>query len=335
MIVRDESSHLPGALKTVLPLIDTWTVVDTGSADETRRIVQDTLGHLPGQLHEREWVSHQHNRTEAIALARDQADYLLLLDADLLVTGTLPPLTDDLYVAKLAGDFTHTLPFLISTKREWRYEGAAHPLLVTSGPFTSSVLETVTLTETRSVGPRSDKFARDAQALEAELNPRSIFYLAQSYRDLGYTEAAADMYRLRVRLSAEGPQEVFWACYQEALLRIETDWDRGVGLLLEAWQRRPSRAEPLWKLARAHRLRGNPDVALVFAQVACCIPMTTDQHFVLAWVYEWGGLMERALALQAVGDTDAAQADFRVLAKLDGEPGEFARKQLEETAVAA
>lgn len=331
MIVRDEQDALPACLQSVLPLIDTWTVIDTGSEDNTCEIVHATLGHLPGALHDRLWRSHQHNRTELLQVARGTADYLLLVDADTVVTvsDVLPDLTADLYVARLAGDFQHTLPFLVEGRKAgWSYKGAAHATLICRRPIVAAELEQVRLTEQRSSQPRTDKIARDAQALEAEFDPRSIFYLAQSYRDLGYDEAAADLYRFRVRHTASHPQERFWACYQEGLLRIERDQARGVAILLEAWQMRPTRAEPLWKLARHHRINGQPHAALLFAERACQIPRTGDDHFVLAWVYDWGCLMERALARQACGQD--ATDDFTELAAVEGEPGEFARSQLEQ-----
>lgn len=337
MIVRDEATVITQCLERALPLIDTWTIIDTGSEDETVEIIKRALDGVPGQMHHRDWVGHSHNRTELLELARDTADHLLLLDADLLLTidGDLPTLTSDMYVARLDGDFSHTLPLLVNGHREgWRYEGAAHAVLTAPGPFSVEELQNARLTETRGSSPRSDKIQRDAQALEQEIDPRTIFYLAQSYRDLGYDEAAADLYRLRVRHSSTHPQEVFWACYQEGLLRIQSDFARGCAILLEAWERRPSRAEPLWKLAREHRLLGQAHPALLYAEQACRIPQPNDNHFVLTWIYQWGCLMERALARQATGDTDGATRDFLQLAERDDEAGAFAREQLGQEAAA-
>ena len=47
MIVRDEEKVLTSCLQSVLPWIDSWLVVDTGSVDSTPELIQSTLGTLP------------------------------------------------------------------------------------------------------------------------------------------------------------------------------------------------------------------------------------------------------------------------------------------------
>lgn len=333
MIVRDEEHALPATLAAVRPLISHWTIVDTGSTDRTKDVIREQLADVPGTLAACEWSGFADARTAALRLAQGTAGYHLMLDADLILeqTGPLPDLTADAYLVELAGDFRMGLPLLTRDGLDAAYVGAAHAYLELPPGARVDRLPQLRIHETRTASPRADKIERDAALLEAEISPRTIFYLAQSLRDLGHAREAADLYRFRIRLSAASPQDVFWACYQEALLRLELD---GLGaataVFLEAWQRRPSRAEPLWKLAREYRLAGQPHAALMFAEQACAIPDTTDEGFVLAWVYEWGCLMERALCYRALGHHDRALADMRELDRLSlaGEPGEFVAKQL-------
>ena len=68
MIVKDESQVIERCVRSVLPFIDSWTVVDTGSSDATPEIVKAVLSHLPGELHHRLWRNFAENRTEALAL---------------------------------------------------------------------------------------------------------------------------------------------------------------------------------------------------------------------------------------------------------------------------
>jgi glycosyltransferase involved in cell wall biosynthesis len=86
MIVRDEADFIEKCLTSFRHLYDSYTIVDTGSVDDTMAIVERVTKKLrkPGSLHEREWVSHTPNRNEAMNLGRDDgvADYLLLIDGD-------------------------------------------------------------------------------------------------------------------------------------------------------------------------------------------------------------------------------------------------------------
>lgn len=339
MLTRDEERSLPAALVSALPIIDTFTLVDTGSTDRTvdvARAILEAEG-LPGRIVERPWVGFAHNRTELLDTARGTADYHLCLDADLTLETAHPlDLVDaDAYRVRFAGPFEMWLPLVLkdAVPWQWTWRGAAHAYLDMPPDATCGDLPGLTLHETRPASPRADKYQRDAEALEAEISPRTLFYLAQTYRDLGHKREAADLYRLRIRHSAANPEETFWACYQEALLRLEVDgFAAGVAVLLEAWQRRPSRAEPLWVLAREHRTRGLVWPALLFAERAASMALPPDRGFVLRWVYDWGARMEHGLCLQAVGRTEDAVAALNAALKadsIDEDSAEWIRDKVE------
>src|SRR6476661_4394199 len=110
MIVKNESAVIGRCLSSVLPLIEHWFIVDTGSTDGTQEIVRSALRSVPGQLVERPWVDFGHNRSELLRLAGTQAEYLLLMDADMTLEGDfdeLAELTADSYYVRHAGEPTY------------------------------------------------------------------------------------------------------------------------------------------------------------------------------------------------------------------------------------
>src|SRR5689334_12175011 len=82
MIVRNERTVIRRCLASVLPLIDYWVVVDTGSSDGTPEVVIDCLRDVPGELFRRPWVDFAHNRNEALDYAQGRGDYVFVIDAD-------------------------------------------------------------------------------------------------------------------------------------------------------------------------------------------------------------------------------------------------------------
>src|SRR6266446_3691198 len=82
MIVRNEAAVIRRCLDSVKGVLSHWIICDTGSTDNTRKIVLEELNDIPGTLYDDPWVDFAHNRSLAIARARGKADFHLLMNAD-------------------------------------------------------------------------------------------------------------------------------------------------------------------------------------------------------------------------------------------------------------
>jgi predicted GH43/DUF377 family glycosyl hydrolase/tetratricopeptide (TPR) repeat protein len=340
MIVRNEEAIIDRCLRSVRPLIDSWVICDTGSTDRTPEIVNAALSDLPGRLHETTWVDFGHNRTELLGFAHGAADYLLLVDADMTVErrGLLEALDADAYLLRDTGSLDFGVIRLVRGDRRWWYEGSTHEHIATDGQFSQEPLAALAIEHHADGSARWDKLVRDIGLLKRDLarnahNARSVFYLAQTYRDMGQAELAVEYYRRRVEMGG-WDEEVFYANLQEGVLRGEQGHDSAAAVLLEAWDRRPTRAEPLYELARLHRQRGAVASAHMFAQRGLEIPYPTDLLFIHRWVYDWGLLFERAMAAAGLGQLALAREDLAELLqcpRLPPEIDEHVRARLDET----
>jgi len=219
MIVKDEERVIERALRSVLRTVDTWCIVDTGSTDRTKEIIQkitDEFG-KPGHLYDRPWVNFSHNRSEALSLARNHMKWVFMMDADDSLEGdVIDPSTLDnsiavYLVAIKHGTLVHTRNHLFNMSFDWYYRGAVHECSsCRTTPWTSRILSQKTWIQARTEGSRSndkDRFKKDALLLKAELHlpdcdkPRTLFYLAQSYRDSGDKQQATKYYRERAELA--------------------------------------------------------------------------------------------------------------------------------------
>lgn len=266
MMVKDEAKVIRECLESALPFIDTWTILDTGSTDGTQDIVQETLLSVPGRLHHGDFVDFGTTRSHLMRLARAEADYLLLLDADTVIEydkPELPPLALDLYYGTIhqrAIEFE--LPIIVRGDKPWRYQGVSHSYLACDDPYTEETLTGLVVVDKGNV--TVEKLRRDLALLSAEharnpLDARSAFYLAQTYHDLDMVPEAIAMYRLRANL-AGWDEETFYARYRlGALLCEHVSFAQGSRELLAAWEMRPQRIEPLRVLA--HSANGVADKA--------------------------------------------------------------------------
>lgn len=324
MIVRDEAHVIERCLKAVRPLISRWCIVDTGSTDDTPARIERALADLPGRLHHREWVHFGHNRSEALALARGQGDWLLLVDADeeLVIDENFRwAARDDVDAWQIrqcpGGDTEFFLPRLLRADRPWRFEGVLHEYLASDQPFEQAVLPGLSqvghFDSARNQKPPREKYLQDAQVLEAALetepqNARYQFYLAQSLRDAGEPARALDAYRRRATMGG-WDEEVYYALFEVARLLEHTGAPHPevVHAYLTAWNHRPQRAEPLAELARVHRNRNEYALAHLFAQRAADLPRPDDILFVDAGTYHWRARDELALASYHTGDKQTAR----------------------------
>lgn len=324
MIVRNEGHVIGRCLASVQPLITRWCIVDTGSSDNTPAVIESALAGLPGALHHRPWVDFGHNRSEALALAAGQGDFLLLIDADetLEVAADFRwPQDADVQawlIRQRIGDsgFEYDLPKLLRADHPWHFEGVVHEHLDSRQPFRRAALPgLVQVGHYDSARNRGgQKFIQDIELLERALaeqpdHARHRFYLAQSLRDAGRLPEALEAYRRRADLGG-WEEEVFYSLWQVARLLERTG--AGVPVIIDAhlraWQSRPARIEPLVDLARLHRLLGRHHVARLFAERAARAPRPDDILFVDASVYRWRAADELALALHATGDRRLAEA---------------------------
>jgi hypothetical protein len=330
MLVKDEAASVEACIASALPVIDAWTVIDTGSTDDTPELVERALDGVPGQLLRRPWRDFGHNRTELLQEARGSADYLLTLDADHILHqhAPIPDLDADEYLIRQDGRFDCALPLLLRASRDWEYRGRAHSYLAVadSDPVTSVELPALTIEAREEGRDRRGKYERDAKLLAAAVaedpdDARSVFYLAQTYRDLDRPRDAAEMYKRRVEMGG-WEQETFWAAYQYALC---TGDDRD---MLAAYELRPSRAESLYVLAKTARLAGRPAAGLLYAEAAAALPYPDDLLFIIRWIYEWGAELEACHCLVALGRVGDAIPRLCKLGVLADPAGLYARNTL-------
>jgi len=314
MVVKNESALIREALRSARPFIDSWSIVDTGSTDNTLNIIHEELNHLPGNLYTSEWKNYGHNRTEAIQFAKlsGGCDWILLLDADETIEAaesTFPPLDPKTayWMTVQYGSVTYARPNLINVKQNWTYEGVTHEYLKADPMPPTILLPFILRTNPTRCTKSVDRCLEDVKVLTQALsedprNGRYVFYLGQSYRDAGNIEKAIHYYKLRA--SMEGWfEETWYAQYQVALLQESQMYPKGeiIEGYLKAYNMNPARSEPLGALARYLRLLLDYHSAYLFAAVAAAIPRPKQILFVDDSYYNWRNKDEKSIAAYWTG----------------------------------
>lgn len=331
MIVRNESNSIERCLDSVKDIIDYYVIVDTGSEDNTIDVIKNyTEKHgLQGEIHQRPWVNFGHNRDEALQLAykANKTNYCFLMDADEIFHYSdakyFKQLTKPCYMVKRkVGNTIYSLPHIFKIDGyNWKWYGVVHNYMkCENGAVATEYLKEniayIEVPNDKSGGKsyklsQKEKFLNDAKLLEAELvkNPkdtRSMFYLAQSYRDADEPELALEKYKIRSQMDNGWEDEVFWSLYQIGKLQIELDYpiEECLQSFIKAFDYMPKRTESLLAAARLCREHKKWHQAYMYSLMGKDIPLPENGLFVETTGYHWALIDELAIASYWIGKYD-------------------------------
>ncbi|EOP70114.1 hypothetical protein IIQ_01398 [Bacillus cereus VD118] len=136
MIVKNESKIIERCLNPTKSIVDFVSICDMGSTDDTPDIIKNWYreNNIPGTVHHQPFKNFGYNRSLAVSLAQKtypKADYLLLLDADMVLE--VKPhfdkctLDKDHYLTmQYDSHIKYWLSRLLKTSLPWRSVGVTH-----------------------------------------------------------------------------------------------------------------------------------------------------------------------------------------------------------------
>lgn len=329
MIVKNESAVIKRSIGSIKHKIDYWVIVDTGSNDGTQGIIRDFLKDIPGELHERPWVNIEKSRNEALELARNKCDYILVIDADeeweIKKDFDKNSLHLD-YYAVLSRDLNVDLYriSLINNKLPWRWKGVIHEQLECPFPASGEPLPYIINHGWRRDGGQNQdpkRYHKDVAALEKGLeedpnNSRYVFFLAQSYAAAERFEDALKTYERRAKMGGYEP-EVFWSLFSIACLQDDLKMDDS--LIIESYSKTfafdSTRAEPLHHLATFYQRKNNHTLAYVLTKFALTLPFPKSSHYILRDIYNYSLLFTNACSAHYLGLFEEAKKSYLSLLK--------------------
>ena len=78
MIVKNSGDVLRDCLRLNKKFIDHWTILDTGSSDNTKNIIKEELKDLPGTLYEEDFVDFSTTRNRSLELSSKKCKYTII-----------------------------------------------------------------------------------------------------------------------------------------------------------------------------------------------------------------------------------------------------------------
>lgn len=291
LMVKNESKRIQVTLDSIDGVVDGLIVYDTGSTDDTLAKVK-AFSSAPVHLLEGEFENFSVSRNKLLAFAnrwKDDYAYFLLMDCNDELQGDLkselaahPDATHFLVPQLWQTDYINKYYNIriIKSGLPFRYQGPVHEYLELTTTPSSSSAAAVKLTHTslfqdrRQEDTKSElRWNRDLDLLLQEYtrdpnDPRTVFYLAQTY---GCLQRYSEAYRYyKLRLGLEGFYEERFIAMERCGDYSQQD-DKKVRWYLRAFDL-IERVEPLLKIVEVYKAKRKFKVAYAFLTLACELP---------------------------------------------------------------
>jgi len=283
MIVKNAGESFAEVLRENLKYIDEYTILDTGSTDNTVEIMRDVLKVKRGKIYEEPFINFRDSRNRCLDLAGKRCKYLMMLDDTYIIKNDLRSFLETVRGDQFSSSFSMYIHSddveygsnrIIKSSSGLRYKYKIHEVISPVNninviipkhygyiyDYRSDYMETRTM----------DRKQYDLKILyemveEEPWDSRAYYYLGQTYNLLKNHEEAYKNFLLRVNHEDNGfIQEKIDACFEAARLAnfyLNKSWEECESLYVRAYEMDRSRPDSLYFIGIHYYLSKNYDKA--------------------------------------------------------------------------
>lgn len=291
IMVKNAGCQFKSMLEHNLPLIDKWTILDTGSTDETIDIIKSVLiGKKKGRLYQEPFINFRDSRNRLLELAGEECKYTLMLDDTYKMMNNLRDFLNEIRSDQFADSYTLFIRSndteygsnrILKSNRKLKYINRIHEVISDKNninvvvPINRAFIfdERFDFMEKRTM----DRKILDLKLLYEELeenpnNSRTHYYLAQTYNLLEDYENVYKWFKARVEHPNDGfIQEKVDAAFELARcanFKLNKPWEECEKLYLQAYKLDQTRPESLYFIGIHYFLENNYALAYEYLKKA-------------------------------------------------------------------
>lgn len=282
MIVKNESRIIKRLFDSVLSIIDSFCICDTGSTDNTIQIIEEYFKEkgIPGKIVNEPFKNFCHNRNFALQACIGLSDYVLLLDADMILEvrnfdKSYLNSAQSFNIIQGNDSFYYQNLRIVKNNGLYKYIGVTHEYIDVPANNTQVCIDknNIFIRDIGDGGSKSDKFERDVKLLldgikDEPKNARYHFYLANSYFDLGKYNEAINYYKKRIDFGG-WIEEVWYSYYRLGLCYKYIDkFSEALQIWLEGFDFYPNRLEAIYEIIKYYRTNSKHKLCMLFYEIA-------------------------------------------------------------------
>jgi len=304
IMVKNGGEQFASMLNDNLPIIDRWTILDTGSTDGTIDTIHKILvGKKKGNLYQEPFINFRDSRNRCLDLAGTSCKFCIMLDDTYVIKGDLRTClsyirgdqrSDSLSLMIQSYDSSYTSNRIIKSETKLRYIYTIHEIIsdknninfVLSDKEASIYDRNYDYMEQRTIErQKMDLKLLYDEVAENKDDPRSYYYLAQTYRGLHDYEKAFYYYMKRTEYTNSGfIQERIDAAFEAARLaqyQLNKTWEECLQLYEKCFKIDETRPETQYFIGIYYYMQNNYKIAYKYFKKAFEIGFPLNCQFSL------------------------------------------------------
>ncbi len=301
MIVKNAGDNFENVLKENMKVFDRYTILDTGSTDNTIDIIKRTLVNKKGNLYQEPFINFRESRNRSLELGGYKCKFNLILDDTYVVKNDLrkflhvtrsDQFSDSYSLFIKSYDVVYCSNRITKSITDLRYIYKIHEVITDKNnknvmvPYDDCYIDDVMdkYMEIRTYERKQlDIKLLNEMVEEDPENPRHFYYLANTYKLLEDYEKTEENYLKRINHKNPGfKSELIDACFELARLynfTMNKPWDLCLKYYNMAHELDPERPDSLYFIGIHHYLGGELDIAFEYFKKAFNIGVPLDKQY--------------------------------------------------------
>lgn len=280
IMVKNAGPQFEDTLKKNMKNIDRWTILDTGSTDQTIELVHNTLvGIKQGELYEEPFINFRDSRNKCLDLAGADCKFIMMLDDTYVIDGNLREFLNIVRGDQYSDSFTLFIKSddteygsnrIIKSDSGLRYIYKIHEVITDKDNKNVVIpIQTAKIIDKRF--DYMEERTKNRKQLDLKLlyeeveddpnNPRTYYYLAQTYNQLEDYQKAFYYFMKRCEFVNSGfLQERVDAAFEAARIanfKLNRPWEECLQLYERAFKIDETRPESLYFIGIHYYMEGN------------------------------------------------------------------------------
>jgi hypothetical protein len=280
IMVKNGGAQFEQTLVDNMPFFDRWTILDTGSTDETIDTINRVLvGKKKGNLYQEPFINFRDSRNRCLELAGKSCKFITMLDDTYVISGNLRGFLNDVRGDQTSSSFTIYIQSddtiygsnrIIKSSSGLRYIHKIHEVITDKNNINIVIPKDIVNIEDRRFD-YMEKRTHERKQLDLKLlfeeveenphDPRAYYYLAQTYNLLEDYEKAFYYFTKRVEFANSGfVQERVDALFESARIanfKLKKPWHECEELYNKCYKADESRPEALYFIGVHYYLENN------------------------------------------------------------------------------